>query len=346
MPSFLAPLIPPLRSFIQFSWKFFTGVIVAVFAFAGNFVDLKQPELTVEITAVSTSASEPIDILRVGELSAFQELKGPSIFVGRSQMAPDDIDRQILIATKSLAADVSEVDRQQRQLDSLISNPTKDQDSQLNDLERELSGPFAARYDSSVSDQGKPEIAQARKEALISKIRKNIETQQRTNVDRATKLELAQKQWANYKENVLPTKERLLVTCAIGNQGAGATSIKPQALLRANLGEGNYLDLPMRLSNYPGGTASLHPDSSSDLAVLPSRSYKTMSFQSEQVESMNQADSKRFKTFLGNVSPATIFVADVRGHSYSSNSVPFSPGVYEQRVYDSLKGFASKSGSR
>jgi hypothetical protein len=128
-----------------------------------------------------------------------------------------------------------------------------------------------------------------------------------------------------------------VVTCAVGNRGAGATSIKPQALLRANLGDGNYLDLPMKLSGY---------DSSSDLAALPSQSFKVVRFQSEEVQSMNPADRQRFKTFLGNVSPATIYIADVRARTYPSNSVPFSPGVYEQKVYDSLKQFATKSGLR
>jgi len=336
---FSAALIPFLKKFTLISWQFFTGVIITIIAFATNFVDLKQPELTVEITAVNTSSSEPIDLLRFRELSAVQDvMEGPARFIGRNQsFSPDDIDRQLLISTNRLSGEVGEIDRYERQLDALISNAPKDQDSQLNDLERALAGPFEA-IETSPNNAGKTnESDQARRDALIAKIRTKIADQRKSNAAQTAKLEEAQKQWTTYKESVLPNKARLLVTCAVGNRGAGATSLKPQALLRANLGEGNYLDLPMRLRDY---------ESSADLAALQSRSYKVMRFQSEEVESMTEADRLRFKTFLGNVSPATIFVADVRGRTYPSNAVPFSPGVYEQKVYDSLKGFASKSVGR
>lgn len=144
-------------------------------------------------------------------------------------------------------------------------------------------------------------------------------------------LEHARDAWEKYKVE-LDTRKRLVVTCAIGNRGAGATSLKPQALFRANVASGHYLDFEMRLKGY---------DSTVDLASLPSESFKVVQFQSEEVRSMNASDQLRFKTFLSNASPTTLYVADVRGRTYASNAVPFAAGVYEQRVYDLLKQFAA-----
>ena len=332
------------KRFIRASWQFFTGVIVALVAFFGNFVDYKQPDITVEITAVTTTSSDPIDVVRLPELGAlknFLELDGPIAFRPISGRAPgylvSELDRQLLIATNQVTADGAEIERQARQLDSLISNPKQDQELQLNELEMQLQGRFGREPSEIFPESKKDRSSQGKSDVIVKRIRKLIETRRKAFTDATAKSVEAEHQWTGYKDKILPNKARLVVTCAIGNRGAGATSLKPQGLLRANLGDGNYLDLSMKLSGY---------ETSSDLGVLSSQSFKVMRFQSDEVQSMNPADRQRYNTFLGNVSPATIYIADVRGKTYASNSVPFSPGVYEQKVYDSLKQFASKPAMR
>jgi hypothetical protein len=93
----------------------------------------------------------------------------------------------------------------------------------------------------------------------------------------------------------------------------------------------------MKLSGY---------ESSQDLGVIQPHSYNIVRFQSDEVQSMTSADRQRYSTFLGNVSPATVYISDVNSKVYASNSVPFSPGVYEQKVYDLLKQFATEIGQR
>lgn len=344
MPNFLTSLWLRLKRVVGASWQFFTGVVITLIAFFGNFVDYKQPDLTVEVTAVTTSSSDPIDIIRIPELSSmkeFLELDGPLAFRMPTGRAPgfsvDEIDRQMIIAGSQVTAQGAEIDRQGRRLDSLVSNPGPDQEAQLTELARELRTPFDRDEEASSADPKKPITVQEKIDSIVKQIRQLIESRRKSYAELTVKSSDAAKQWSIYKEKVIPNKARLVVTCAIGNRGAGATSLKPQGLLRANLGDGNYLDLSMRLKGY---------ESSSEIGVLPSQAFKVVQFQSDEVQSMNPADRQRYDTFLGNVSPATIFVADVRGNIYSSNSVPFSPGVYEQKVYDTLKQFASKLAQR
>ncbi|MDI3383791.1 hypothetical protein ACFPPF_12755 [Xenophilus aerolatus] len=327
---------------ISKTWKFFAGGIVTLVAFFGNFMDYRQPAISVEITAVTTTSADPIDIIRITDLSLLKEmldLTGPigiirlSSSTGREPGLPvDEIERQISIQTGNIQAEGTEIERHARNFDLIISGSKQDQETQLIELENLLTSPFDRVAGNTPNDNSKLN-PQEKVEALGKRIRKILETRRKTYAEKKSKAEEAIKQWSQYKEKILPNKARLILTAAIGNQGSGATSLKPQGLLRANLGDGNYLDLPMKLSGY---------ENSGDLGVLPARAYKVMRYQSDEVQSMNPADRLRYSTFLGNVSPATLYITDVRGNQYASNSVPFSPGVYEQKVYDSLKQFASR----
>ncbi len=332
----LSSALKGAKGLIRASWQFFVGVIVALVAFFGNFTDYRRPDVSVEITAVTTTSSDPIDVVRIPELSTLREYleidgpRGLRLTVGRVPgLLADEIDRQLLIATNQTNSEGTEIERQARLLDSLISNPKPDLENQLIELEVALQPPF---FERATPDAKKEETPAQRIDAAAKRIRKLLEGRRKSHGDSSVKAAEAAKQWSTYKDKVLPNKARLIVTTAIGNQGSGATSLKPQGLLRAHLGDGNYLDLPMRLSGY---------ENSAELGVLPSRAFKVVRFQSDEVQSMNPADRQRYNTFLGNVSPATIYLTDVRGNKFASNSVPFSPGVYEQKVYDSLKQFAT-----
>lgn len=330
-----------LRMWLKASWQFFTGVIVALVAFATNFHDFKQPEVSVEITAVTTTSSEPVDLVRVPELSTLREALGVDTPFGfrtgakGAALPPDEIDRQLLILNNQSSTQASDIDRIERQLASAVSNTLSEQESILRDLAKDIQNPFSR--EESVVDIKKLTTVAERVDSYMKTIRKTISDKKKEQADYVAKLKEAERQWSNHKLNVLPNRARLVVICALGNRGAGATSLKPQALFRANLGDGNYLDFPMKLNGY---------DNSADIASLQAQTYKVIRFQSDEVQSMTPADRDRFKSFLGNASPATLFVSDVRGNTYPSNSVPFSPGVYEQKVYDSLKQFASKNSSK
>jgi hypothetical protein len=338
MLPYLRSATSSLKRWVALSWQFFTGVIVALVAFAANFQDFKQPEVSVEITAVTTTSSEPVDLVRIPELSGLKAVLGTDripFAIGTDSkntgITPDEIDRQLLILNSQISSQAAEIDRLERQFTGIASNKSHDQENLLNDMVRELQ-PFFSLGNS--PDAKNQTSQQERIDDLIQTVRKLVSEKQKQQNDLTSTTKEAERQWNNYKATVLPNKARLVVTCAIGNRGAGATSLKPQALFRANLGDGNYLDFPMKLSGY---------ESSAEGASLQTQVYKVIRFQSDEVQSMAPADRERFKSFLGNASPATLFVSDVRGNTYFSNTVPFSPGVYEQKVYDSLKQFASRS---
>lgn len=341
--SLFARILSSAKKWLLFSWKFFTGIIVALVAFASNFWDLKQSEVTVEITAVVTKSVDPIDVMRIPQLVTLQEIFGRSFSPRRftfensgpslSLYTIENIERQLEITKNEMQTKSAELTQKITNFNELASSRdnNKDKDEFLRQLKRFEPPTF---FNESEDDNQKNSLeTNAKIDASIKKSREDLTSQDQEMKKIGSKLIEAEKLWLNYKSEILSKKSRLLVTCAIGNRGSGATSLKPQALLRANLGDGNYLDLAMKLSGY---------ENSSDLAALQSKSYKIVRFQSDELQSMNEADSTRYKTFLGNVSPATLFVSDVKGKVYSSNPVPFSPGVYEQKVYDSLKQFATK----
>ncbi|MRV73551.1 hypothetical protein GJ700_17705 [Duganella sp. FT92W] len=329
-------------------WKFFVGGVVVAVGFTGNFVDLKRPDVTLEITSVTTASSEPIDLMRVSELTAVRDFitVGPGLpplpFSGlsTSAMPVEEIDRQMQIAANLVKTNSENLDNSLKKLEGIISSPVGDKTSSLAEMEEEtifVPNIVALEEAPDHSISRKPLNDEQKIDARVARIRNQI-AQRRKYIDLSLlKKTNAEKQWAEYKEKTLPNKARLVVTCALGNQGAGATAIKPQAILRANLGGGNYLDLPMKLSGY---------ESSQDLGVLPAHSYKIVRLQSDEVQAMTSADRQRYSTFLGNVSPATIYISDVNNKMYASNSVPFSPGVYEQKIYDQLKQFAMQAKDR
>ena len=64
--------------------------------------------------------------------------------------------------------------------------------------------------------------------------------------EREKLLTAAEAELTSYRERA-KNDAKIIVTAAISNAGDGATTLKPQALLRADLGQGNYLDLDLKI---------------------------------------------------------------------------------------------------
>lgn len=341
------PILVKVKDFLSKTWQFFASVVVVFVVFISQFHDLKSPSIILEVTSVNAISSQPVDLLKFPELSSlksiFLEDNRALMMVNDRGYRPDEIDRMLLSQKNVIGSMTEEIDKWERKLGGTMSGT--DQKSKLEtlaNLEEEMSSSKllnsiflrpnrSSTYFIENSDNDK------KIEVLLSSINKELDTKRKYRDSLSAKFKEADRQWIDFKLNIIPSRTKLVITCAIGNQGSGATSLKPQALFRANLGEGNYLDFPMRMSDY---------DSSPEAATLQAQSYKVVKFESDEIQSMTAADRERFKAFLGNSSPARIFVSDVRGEVYESNSVPFSPGVYEQKMFDSLKQFASSIKSR
>ncbi|WP_210668599.1 hypothetical protein [Pseudomonas protegens] len=336
------------RLFVR-TWQFFASVVVVLVVFLGQFHDLRSPDIVLEVTSVKATTSQPVDLVMFGELSSLRSLiaREERILDSRGRERdyyPEEIDRILLNYRNSLASMNIEIETSERKLGGTMSADDKKYTlDTLVALSEDLSS-FRGMSDliglsgrSLIKGEGEDFNIDKSIEMLRVSINHQLEAKRKQRDSLSAKYKDANKQWLDFKSNVMPNRAKLVITCAIGNQGSGATSLKPQALFRANLGEGNYLDFSMKMSDY---------DSSPEAATLQSQSYKVIKFESDEIQSMTAADRDRFKAFLGNASPARIFVSDVRGAVYASNSVPFSPGVYEQKMFDSLKQFASSKISR
>ncbi|NVZ12953.1 MULTISPECIES: hypothetical protein [unclassified Pseudomonas] len=342
------PIFLYVKNFLIKTWQFFASVVVVFVVFVSQFHDLKAPEIILEVTSVKAISSQPVDLTKFAELSSLKSIvTGEERYFSMSRdrdYSPEEMDRILLTYKNSIATMTEDIGKWEKKLGSGMSGSdqkhTLDTLTELDDdlgTSRTTGLLFYSQFarPPKVPDEN-PSI-EKQIELLLTSVNQKLEGKRKNRDNISSKYKEANKQWQDFKLNVMPSRTKLVITCAIGNQGSGATSLKPQALFRANLGEGNYLDFPMRMSDY---------DSSPEAATLQSQSYKVIKFESDEIQSMTAADRDRFKAFLGNASPARIFVSDVRGEVYESNSVPFSPGVYEQKMFDSLKQFASSKITR
>lgn len=64
-----------------------------------------------------------------------------------------------------------------------------------------------------------------------------------------TSLKLAQAEIEAFRTKSEKTDAKIVVTAAITNSGDGFITLKPQALLRTDLGQGNYLDINLKILN-------------------------------------------------------------------------------------------------
>lgn len=340
------PALAIMKNFIIKTWQFFASIVVVLVVFLSQFHDFKSPDIILEVTSVKATSSQPVDLVKFAELSSLKSLiaNEDRTFYSQSKdrdYSPEEIDRILLTHKNNIHSMTEDIEKSEKKLGSAMSGA--DQKSTLEtltNLDEDLEGTGGLRV---LLGARSPQTAtedfttEKKIETLRLSINQQLESKRKLRDSTNSKYKEANKQWADFKSNVMPSRAKLVITCAIGNQGSGATSLKPQALFRANLGEGNYLDFPMKMSDY---------DSSPEAATLQSQSYKVIKFESDEIQSMTAADRERFKAFLGNASPARIFISDVRGAVYASNSVPFSPGVYEQKMFDSLKQFASSTRTR
>lgn len=323
-------------------WKFFAGGVLVLGAVA-TLTDLKTADVTIEIMSVATASSEPIDLMRVSDVSHVREFiaMGAGYFsamdVGTAPpaMSVEEIDRQMQIGTNRINMRRDELNTLIQKLEEATSMTNGDREAVLDSIEEE--NPFVPaivlqRDEPEDARRRTPMSARQRIDASVERIRSNIAQRKKYLQSTMAKMVLAEKEWTAYKDKILPNKAKLIITCAIGNRGSGATALKPQGILRANLGDGHYLDLPMKLSGY---------ETSQDLGVMAPHSFKIVRLQSDEVQSMTSADRQRYTLFLGNISPATVYMTDVNNNVFASNSVPFAPGVYEQKVFDNLKHFAT-----
>ena len=308
-----------LGRFVSYTWKFFAGGIVVVTAFSSNFLDLKQPSLSVEITEIEQITSAQVDISAAPEFVNLRKLVGGSLayrFIGGASV--EEMQQVVQREKQSLYDQKQDLQRNKDVVNKLPRTPPKPDDKQV--VER----PLTSRLFEDENDVSHLPYDLAKK--LTDDLEVRIQ-------DREKLVAAAEGEVKSYSEGAAKSDAKIIVTAAISNAGDGATTLKPQALLRADLGQGNYLDIDLKISQrqYDGGSGE-----------IKARGTSVLKFESQPLNRMAPSDRERFTNFFKNTSPTNLFVVDVRGGYHKSNTIPFAQGIYEQKIFDGLKAFASK----
>lgn len=326
--TFLQNLLNRFQSVISSLWKFFVGGVVVAIGFLANFVDLKQPDLAIEITEIQQRTSADIDVKSSPFFAKYRELmsdnvdfrfnspfrdadpfKGLQLSIDRRSQEIGDAERTInaLRATaekipKEFKPSITEDERKERTQISLIARNDED---------------VLTRFKDRLLDNLSYEDAKKMLDGLQAKIEA-----------KRTLIKLAQDEIEAFRSKSEKTDAKILVTAAITNAGDGSTTLKPQALLRTDLGQGNYLDINLKISNY-------------DRSEVKPRGASIVRFESAPISQLAPQDQERFINFFKNTSPTNLFVVDVRNNYHRSNTIPFAQGIYEQKIFDGLKGYAT-----
>lgn len=322
MPTWATTLLTKIKNFLISSWKFFAGCIVVTVGFLGSFSDLKQPDVSVEITGIEQISSTTIDITSAPEFVNFRKLTS-NIFNTRKESGYsfEDLRQEIERSKLRLAESTNDLEKLRKAHQSRSQNS----DETIQNKNQKST--------SSQDDETLPALLIDEEEIVkipSQKANNILKEREKYLKDQEEVITAAEDEVKNYRAKTEKSNAKIIVTAAISNPGSGATSLKPQALLRTDLGQGNYLDINLKIVNYGPGNSEIKPKGT---AVL--------TFESNPISRMSPEDQERFLNFFKNTSPTNLFLSDVQGKYYKSNTIPFAQGIYEQKIYDGLKAYAS-----
>ena len=96
------------------------------------------------------------------------------------------------------------------------------------------------------------------------------------------------------------------------------------------MGGNNYVDVELNMEQY---------DTKGDMQP---RSSRIVTYKSDQLEKFRESDQEKINSYFKQNVPAALFIMDINGKVYQSNTIPFAQGLYQQSVFDRLRSEASK----
>ena len=310
-------------------WKFFVGGIIVAVGFLGNFVDLKQPELAIEITEIQQRTSADIDVKSSPFFAKFRELMS-SDFAYRfnSPFGESDPFKGLQLAIDRRSQEIADTERALSAMRAIAEKIPRDFKPTLTDDERKEKTQLAliTRNDEDLFSRFKDRLLD---NLSYDDAKKLLDALQAKIEGKRALIKLAQEEIEAFRTKSEKTDAKIVVTAAITNSGDGSTTLKPQALLRTDLGQGNYLDINLKISNY-------------ERSEVKPRGASIVRFESAPISQLAPQDQERFINFFKNTSPTNLFVVDVRNNYHRSNTIPFAQGIYEQKIFDGLKGYATE----
>lgn len=332
LPTSLKRIVDFVRASLGALWKFFVGGVIVAVGFATNFIDLKQPDISIEITEIQQRTSAEVDIRSSPAFAKFRELmSGDLDFRFNSPFRDADPFKTLQLSIDRRIQEISDADSSIAKLRTAVEKIPRDFKPTMPEEERRQ------RIQMSLVSSNDLEVISRFGERLLDGLgpedaKKVVDGLQARIDAKRSVVKLAQEEIETFRSKSEKTDAKIVVTAAITNSGDGSTTLKPQALLRADLGQGNYLDINLKVSNY-------------DRSEVKPRGASIVRFESAPISQLAPQDQERFLNFFKNTSPTNLFVVDVRNNYHRSNTIPFAQGIYEQRIFDGLKSFATSHSS-
>jgi len=133
------------------------------------------------------------------------------------------------------------------------------------------------------------------------------------------------------KNKLFESKSYFVVSTSFINSGKNNTAVKYPALLRVFIGDGNYIDIKLKMNDF---------ENKSD---IPQSGTRNVSFNSEEISSFPKEDIQMIKNYWGQAIKTSIFLEDIYGNIFESNKIPFAEGLYQKIIYDRLSLAAGNS---
>jgi hypothetical protein len=317
---------------IRRSWKILTpALLVSIAIPLWQTYWVQTPDVHIEVTQVDR---KPLDTARMISTSSEDSLRfladRPNLRILAGSVKSIDVD--------DVEKLVTEYEREN------ITNAQK----YLNDMRSQLE---AVRAETLTWDQAKtlnefgetPEVVrkefdQSRSDVkYASDIAGRVKTKLQIGIkEAAASIDTAAQQISGARVSLKAMRDRLdneeariIVGCAVSNAGRGSVSLRREGVLRVFLGSNNYIDADLTMDEY-AANADLQPKHS-----------RIIVFSSAPIRTFESAVRDRIKAYWGQNVPCKLYVTDIDGKIYGSDTFPFAQGLYQQLIYDKLREAAS-----
>lgn len=310
-------LIPPLAPL--------AGALVGLFVAFGvplwkNFV-VDAPKIFFEINSIRRYL---IDGLYV-PISDDPELSFIEKYLGGRPGSTDEKRREIYVEE----IDRLYIDIQNRltEIPKIIDRVTKDRNQILAIPPPALTSAQARQYNGMLAgveipfDQKDPGACHA---GLLDIWEKDLELFDAELKDLQTKLPVAKRKLDELRAGFYTRRSKFSVSCLVANYGNLNTAMRAPALLRVDIGHGQYIEIKMKLRDF---------ESKSE---IKSNGSSVLYFESSEVSALPADDQDLIRTYWNQAVKAFIISQDVRGGIHKSNPIAFAEGLYEKLIYDRL----------
>ncbi len=188
------------------------------------------------------------------------------------------------------------------------------------------------------NEEGLPILNLAAVRSLLVDVGEDLE---KVSVDNNIRLSRLRNDIRNIESQIEKLKKdqsdkysRFKVEIVAFNNGRAATSLRPLALMRVQISQGNYADVYLTMINY------------SKNSELAAGATKIIHYISDQLITFPKGDQTLINNFWGSTAWFHVYTIDTSQNIFTSNHVPFADSVHRKVIFDKLKEVASDNKKR